>query len=294
MKQRKKLKELTLKDNFLFGAVMMEEENCKRFLELALGFPIERVEVSKEKSIVYHPEYKGVRLDVYAKDEKNTCYNVEMEVVKKPELGKRVRYYHGQIDMESLLSGSDYTELPDVFVIFICDFDPFGKKKYRYTFERRCVEDTETYLQEGCKSIFLSTSGKNDKEVPKELVKFLNFVKADLNESEADFEDDFVAKLQETIHRIKSNREMKERFMIFEEMLRDERAEGKAEGKAEGRAEGKVEAKIEDILELLGDKAQISEDLRSKIESEKNLETLTRWYKLAVKVDSLEEFLNQM
>ena len=43
MKQRKQLKELTLKDNFMFGAVMMEEENCKRFLELALGFPIERV-----------------------------------------------------------------------------------------------------------------------------------------------------------------------------------------------------------------------------------------------------------
>ncbi|MDY2812397.1 MAG: Rpn family recombination-promoting nuclease/putative transposase [Dorea sp.] len=294
MKQRKQLKELTLKDNFMFGAVMMEEENCKRFLELALEFPIERVEVSKEKSIVYHPEYKGVRLDVYAKDEKNTRYNVEMQVVKKPELGKRVRYYHGQIDMELLLSGSDYTELPEVYVIFICDFDPFGKKKYRYTFERRCAEDTETYLKEGCKSIFLSTSGKNDKEVPKELVKFLNFVKADLNESETDFEDDYVGQLQETIHRIKTNREMEERFMIFEEMLRDERAEGKAEGKAEGRAEGKVEAKIEDILELLGDKAQISEDLRSKIESEKNLETLTRWYKLAVKVDSLEEFLNQM
>ena len=215
-------------------------------------------------------------------------------MAKKPELGKRVRYYHGQIDMESLLSGSDYTELPDVFVIFICDFDPFGEKKYRYTFERRCTEDPDLYLKEGCKSIFLSTRGENDREVPKELVKFLHFVKADLNESETDFEDDFVEKLQETIHRIKSNREMEERFMIFEEMLRDERAEGKAEGKAEGRAEGKVEAKIEDILELLGDKAQISEDLRSKIESEKNLETLTRWYKLAVKVDSLEEFLNQM
>ena len=52
MKRKKQLKELTLKDNFMFGAVMMEEENCKRFLELALGFPIERVEVSKEKSIV--------------------------------------------------------------------------------------------------------------------------------------------------------------------------------------------------------------------------------------------------
>lgn len=56
----------------MFGAAMMEEENCRRFLELELGFLIERVEVSREKSIVYHPEYKGVRLDVYAKDEKNT------------------------------------------------------------------------------------------------------------------------------------------------------------------------------------------------------------------------------
>ena len=117
MKRKKQLKELTLKDNFMFGAVMMEEENCKRFLELALGFPIERVEVSKEKSIVYHPEYKGVRLDVYGKNEHNTRYNVEMQVAKKAELGKRVRYYHGQIDMELLLSGSDYTELPEVYVI---------------------------------------------------------------------------------------------------------------------------------------------------------------------------------
>lgn len=36
-------------------------------------------------------------------------------------------------------------------------------------------------------------------EVPGELVKFLDFVKADLSESEADFDDQFVKKLQETI-----------------------------------------------------------------------------------------------
>ena len=47
MKRKKQLKELTLKDNFMFGAVMMEEENCRRFLELALGFPIEYVEISR-------------------------------------------------------------------------------------------------------------------------------------------------------------------------------------------------------------------------------------------------------
>ena len=298
MKRKKQLKELTLKDNFMFGAVMMEEENCKRFLELALGFPIERVEVSKEKSIVYHPEYKGVRLDVYAKNEHNTRYNVEMQVAKKAELGKRLRYYHGQIDMELLLSGSDYTELPEVYVIFICDFDPFGKKKYRYTFTKQCEEEPGAQLQEGCKSIFLSTRGENDREVPGELVSFLNFVKADLSESETDFEDDFVEKLQNTIRRIKSNREMEERFMIFEEMLRDERAEGKAEGiaegKAEGIAEGKTEAVLEMLLELMNDLGEIPDELRNRITSEKDLETLKKWHRLAARSESLDEFLKKM
>ena len=290
MKRKKQLKELTLKDNFMFGAVMMEEENCRRFLELALGFPIERVEVSKEKSIVYHPEYKGVRLDVYAKNEHNTRYNVEMQVAKKAELGKRVRYYHGQIDMELLLSGSDYTELPEVYVIFICDFDPFGKKKYRYTFTKQCEEEPGAQLQEGCKSIFLSTRGENDREVPGELVSFLNFVKADLSESETDFEDDFVEKLQNTIRRIKSNREMEERFMIFEEMLRDERAEGKAEGIAEGKAE----AVLEMLLELMKDLGEIPDELRNRITSEKDLETLKKWHRLAARSESLDEFLEKM
>ena len=102
MTRRKTLKELTIKDNFMFGAVMCEESNCKRLLELVLGFSIERVEVSKEKSIIYHPEYKGVRLDVYAKDEKNTHYNVEMQAVAHAFLGKRSRYYHSQMDMDQL------------------------------------------------------------------------------------------------------------------------------------------------------------------------------------------------
>ena len=80
MGRTKRLKELTIKDNFMFGAVMMDEDNCKGLLERVLEIPIDRVDVSKEKSIVYHPEYKGVRLDVYAKDEKQTRYNVEMQV----------------------------------------------------------------------------------------------------------------------------------------------------------------------------------------------------------------------
>ena len=86
---------------------------------MVLGFPIARVEISKEKSVVYHPEYKGVRLDIYAQDEEQTCYNVEMQAASTPHLGKRSRYYHGQMDMDLLLSGRDYEDLPPAYVILI-------------------------------------------------------------------------------------------------------------------------------------------------------------------------------
>ena len=55
----------------MFSAVMMENpDNCRDLLEYVLGIEIDRVEVVAEKCMVYHPEYKGVRLDVYVKEQK--------------------------------------------------------------------------------------------------------------------------------------------------------------------------------------------------------------------------------
>ena len=290
MGRKKQLKELTIKDNFMFGAVMMDEENCKGLLERVLQIPIDHVEISKEKSIVYHPEYKGVRLDVYAKDENQTRYNVEMQVQKKPALGKRSRYYQSQMDMELLLAGEDYTELPNTYVIFICDFDPFGEKKYQYTFQIACRESSEVNLEDGRTIIFLSTHGKNESEVPEELVTLLQYMREDVNGSEREYHDSYVERLQKFIREVKSNREMEERFMVFEEMLRDERAEGRAEGIAEGRAEGRTEESKETLLLYLKNLGTVSKALSDRIQSQQELEVLKRWTQIAFQSKSLEEF----
>lgn len=231
--QKRCLSDLTIKNDFMFGAVMINPENCKEFLERALEIEIDRVDVSRGKSMVYHPDYKGIRLDVYAKDENNTCYNVEMQMTKKPALGRRSRYYQSQMDMDILLSGREYAELPDSYVIFICGFDPFGERKYRYTFQMQCKESNQTPLEDGRRIVFLSTCGENEDEISKELLAFLKFVKADLKES----------------------REMEERFMTLEEMLKDERKEGLKEGtvKAQKRIVSKMLSKglsDEEIMEL--------------------------------------------
>ncbi len=275
---KKTLKELTIKDNFMFGAVMSEEDNCQRLLEMILGFPIEKVEISKEKSIIYHPEYKGVRLDVYAKDEKKTHYNVEMQSVREKDLEKRARYYHSQIDMELLLCGEDYGDLPDTYVIFICDFDPFYDEKYCYTFENKCMENAKISMGDGSKTIFLNARGKNGDEVSKELVSFLQYVNADLTESTKDFQNDFVRQLQNSVQNIKEDRRMEEDYMLLTDMLKKERKEGKAEGKAE------------DILILLEDIGQISETLREKVMNESDAPILQKWLKFAAKSETIEDF----
>ena len=56
----------------------MNEEICRELLELVLGFRIAKVMVSKEKCFVYHPEYKGVRLDILTADGRKYRYTFDM------------------------------------------------------------------------------------------------------------------------------------------------------------------------------------------------------------------------
>lgn len=276
--KKKSLQELTISSAFMFGAVMIDPELCKEFLERVLEISIARVEVSKEKSIVYNPEYKGVRLDIYAEDENNTRYNVEMQALSVEAITRRARYYHAQVDMETLLSGLYYDELPDTYVIFVCDFDPFGLGLYRYTQKSICAERQEFSIEDGARTIFLSTQGKNELEVPKELVNFLKYVTAPLEQSEQNFHDDYIERLQKAVREVKQSREMGARYMSFEEHMRDQWKAGRAVGREEGREEGRAELIInalkkeltpEEISNLLG--VPIEEVLQVKEELQKNI-----------------------
>lgn len=227
------LQDLTIKDAFMFAAVMSDEEQCRHLLELVLNTKILTIHVVTEKSITYHPEYHGVRLDVMAEEEgTRRRFNVEMQVKTEIALAKRSRYYHAQMDMDALLAGESYDQLADTYVIFICDFDPFGNRLYRYTIENR-IQETGNALNDGSQTIILSTKGKNQSEVPVELVRFLQYVAQETDEAET--EDDYVKMLQERIKSIKKNRDWEGKYMLLEEMMREERMEGMQEGIQKGQ-----------------------------------------------------------
>jgi hypothetical protein len=48
------------------------------------------------------------------------------------------------------------------------------------------------------------------------------------------------------------------------------------------------------VLELLEDYGEIPDSLREQIEQEESIDTLKKWFKLAVKASSIEEFEKEM
>ena len=131
-------------------------------------------------------------------------------------------------------------------------------------------------------ALFISVRGENAEEVPKELVIFLKFVKADLKESQEDFHDIYVKQLQNSIRHIKESCEMEERFMILEEMLRDERAAGRREER---------QSILRSFLEDFG---SIPPELEKKLFEESDATVLKNWLKIAATSKSIEEFIQKI
>lgn len=93
-------------------------------------------------------------------------------------------------------------------------------------------------FEDGVCTVFLNTKGENRDEVPKELVALLDFVKADLAASEADYKDPFVEQLQHSMRRIKTSRKMGERYMMFEQYMEEYLQEHADEIREEALEEG--------------------------------------------------------
>lgn len=267
---KRTLQELTIKDPFMFAATMSDEAQCRTLLSIILKMEILDVSVITEKTIAYHPEYHGVRLDVLAIETgTKRRFNVEVQVKDNKNLPKRSRYYHAQLDMDALLTGIDYNELPDTYVIFICDYDPVGSQLYRYTLFNLRKENAQI-IPNGSHTIWLSTKGKNDSDEPKELVNFLKYVENPDKTENSEDDDDFIKSLKKQIAAIKSSREWEGRFMLFKELLSDERKEARAEGWAEGLAEGRAEgqSKANKLVQLLAQQNRMDDIIKAANDSE--------------------------
>ncbi len=280
-KQKNAFQELDLCNSFLFAAALEQPEICRLVLEIILGCKVPEVNVHAEHSVLVSSDFRSVRFDVYASDKLQVAYDVEAQNENEGNLPKRSRYYQAEMDVSSLKPGEDFNELKPGYVIFICTFDPFGEGLYRYTFEERCLE-SNLALGDGTRKIFLNTKGKNDAEVPAELVHFLEYMEESTDAYVSQVTEQSIIQLHERVTELKRWRKMEGRFMTGEELMRQRERKGKRLGWAEA------------ILELLEECGTVPESLKEQIYEQRDTGILSRWLKLSAKVNSVEEFMEQM
>ena len=121
-------------------------------------------------------------------------------------------------------------------------------------------------------------------------MKFLKYVGAELEESNEDYSDEFVKQLQKSVEKIKLDREMGRRYMLFEELMKEEYNAGKAEGREEGREEASKSI----LIDLLCVIEPISDNLRSRILSIEDIEAVMKLTVKAAKSDSIELFEKEL
>ena len=217
--------ELTISDDYMFKLIMSRKRICKQMLERILHIEIEDIDyLETEKTVTARYHSKGIRLDVYVKDDKGTVYNIEMQV-RKPEgdgLSKRTRYYQSMMDADLLAAGADYDTLNPTIIIFICPFDPFEAGRYLYTFENRCVEDANLRLNDGARKIFLNTKGRLGK-IDNSIRAFLQYVDGVMST------DRFVQEIDEEIQKVKRIEGEAVSYMTYEMKMKEERKEGMRE-----------------------------------------------------------------
>ena len=139
--------ELTITNRFMFSIVFSRKEIAKPFLEAILGIKIHELrDPVPEKTIDVSPISKGVRYDVFTKEvdpdgETLRSFDIELQMEGTKEIPKRARFYQAMRDSESLSRGEKYRNLKDLYIIFICPDDIFGKGRAVYRFKNLEVDD---------------------------------------------------------------------------------------------------------------------------------------------------------
>lgn len=264
----KQFKNLTIQDDFMFAKVMTANlELTKKAIEVITGRKVEDIQFHKAQYTTNpYIEAKGTRFDVLLEGD-DVRYDIEMQVRKQNDLTQRNTYYTSMLVVDSLRKGMSYKELPHIFVIFICIFDPFDVGKERYiASERLCSEGKditdEVNYNGGYDKIYLNAGPvkPTHTEGNKDLTNFLEYIRNNV------ISDELTEEMNNLVENTRINAEVELEYMTLEEKLNEFKAEGKQEQAIETATKmiQKGKYSISEIAEL----TQLSEEAIEKIAQE--------------------------
>ena len=113
----------------------------------------------------------SVVLDVFATDSRGHCYDIEMQRASQGAAPRRARYNSSLIDAQTLLPGSEYSLLPESYVIFITEKDAL-KKGLPICHIDRMIQETGETFGDGAHIIYANASMQDDTRLGKLMADF--------------------------------------------------------------------------------------------------------------------------
>lgn len=154
--QRAWIDGLTLMDDAYMAFFFQDEPQCaQEVIRRIIGRDDLQVEsVSTHYDIPGGLNTRGTELDVYAVDHEGQIYNIELQRRLDRANPKRARYYASVIDTHALAHSHNFEELPQVWVIFICNGDALKHDEPISTFERLSIQSGR-HLDDGTHIVYL-------------------------------------------------------------------------------------------------------------------------------------------
>ncbi len=155
-------------------------------------------------------------------------YDIEPNIYED-DLPKRSRFYQAKADVKELPTGSKFRKLPQLIMIWILPYDPFGDDRMLYTVKNMVVENSELVYNDDVLKLFLYTKGKKGgSEELKSLFTYFEETTQD-NAVDADLKE-----IQKIVGNIKHSRETEDRYMTLQEMIDHEKEDSYKAGMQQG------------------------------------------------------------
>lgn len=238
MEAYRRLEDLTLMDDYMFGTVMQDPKLIRPLIERILDMRIRQVTyIEPQRTMKSGFDAKGIRLDLYVEDENGIVYNVEVQTTRHRSLPKRMRYYQSAVDINVLSPGADYARLRKSYIIFICNHDPYGRGRVVYRFENRCIEEPELPFGDETVKVIVNTRG-TEGTVNAKLLEVIRYL------DNGTVSGDFSRDLEDAVNHVKSSEERRHEYMIMmlreQELLEKGREQGREQGIVEGVQKGEA------------------------------------------------------
>ena len=137
-------------------------------------------------------------MDVYVQEPNGQrVFDIEIQSVITKEEALRARYYQGMLDLDNLLKGSDYVELPQTYIIFLCMNDPFNLNLPVYEPHSYIDPNNQHPYDDKTRKIFYNVSRYQDVDDPR-IKDFLQYLK---NKTPT---NDFTRRLDQMVEELKT------------------------------------------------------------------------------------------